>query len=45
MVDLTRSIMLGRLRAGNLLELAYILVTTVVFLAIALRSMRPRLVA
>lgn len=45
MVDLTRSIVLGRLRPGNLLELAYVLVTTVVFIEIALRSMRRRLVA
>jgi lipooligosaccharide transport system permease protein len=44
MVDLTRAMMLGRLRWASLLELAYILVTTVVFTEVALRAMRRRLI-
>ncbi len=45
MIDLTRSITLDRLRWANLLELAYILVTTVITVEIALRNMRRRLIA
>jgi lipooligosaccharide transport system permease protein len=44
MVDLTRAMMLGRLRWASLLELAYILVTTVFFTEVALRAMRRRLI-
>ena len=45
MVDLTRSIALSRLHWENLLELGYIVLTTLVFVEIALRSMRRRLIA
>jgi lipooligosaccharide transport system permease protein len=45
MIDLTRGMMLGRLGWHSLLELAYIAVTTVVFVELALRSMRRRLIA
>ena len=44
MIDLTRGMMLGRLGWYSLLELAYILVTTVIFVELALRSMRRRLI-
>jgi lipooligosaccharide transport system permease protein len=44
MVDLTRAMMLDQLRWASLLELAYILATTIVFTEIALRSMRRRLI-
>ena len=44
MIDLTRAMMLGRLRWASLLELAYILVTTVIFTEVALRAMRRRLI-
>jgi lipooligosaccharide transport system permease protein len=43
-IDLTRGIMLDRLGAHSLLELAYLLVTTLVFTELALRSMRRRLI-
>lgn len=45
MIDLTRGMVLGRLGWHSLLELAYILVTTVIFVELALRSMRRRLIA
>jgi len=44
MVDLTRSMMLDRLHWGSLLQLAYILLTTGIFLELALRNMRRRLI-
>lgn len=44
MIDLTRDMMLQRLDAASLLELAYVVVTTVVFLELALRFMRRRLI-
>ncbi|MHB0980773.1 MAG: ABC transporter permease [Thermoleophilia bacterium] len=43
-IDLTRGIMLDRLGMHSLLELAYLLVTTLVFTELALRSMRRRLI-
>lgn len=43
-IDLTRGIMLGRLGVHSLLELGYVAVTTLVFVELALRSMRRRLI-
>ncbi len=43
-IDLTRGMMLDRLGMHSLLELAYVLATTVIFLEIALRGMRRRLI-
>ncbi|MHB8869821.1 MAG: ABC transporter permease [Thermoleophilia bacterium] len=43
-IDLTRGIMLDRLGTHSLLELAYLVVTTAVFVELALRSMRRRLI-
>ncbi|MCL5942713.1 MAG: ABC transporter permease, partial [Actinobacteria bacterium] len=44
MIDLTRGIMLDRLHWAALPQLAYILVTTLLFGELALRSMRRRLI-
>ncbi|GAB4246522.1 MAG: ABC transporter permease [Thermoleophilia bacterium] len=44
MIDLTRGMMLGTLGTHSLLELAYIVISTLLFLEIALRSMRRRLI-
>jgi lipooligosaccharide transport system permease protein len=44
MIDVTRDIMLGRLSWTAVPELAYIAATTILFLEIALRSMRRRLI-
>ncbi len=44
MIDLTRSMMLHALSWNSLLELAYILITTAVFVELALRAMRRRLI-
>ncbi len=43
-IDLTRGIMLDRLGLHSLLELAYLIVATVVFMELALRNMRRRLI-
>lgn len=43
-IDLTRGIMLDRLGTHSLLQLVYLLVTTAVFVELALRSMRRRLI-
>ncbi len=43
-IDLTRSIMLDRLGPHSLLQLAYLMVATLVFVELALRSMRRRLI-
>ncbi|HZK48441.1 MAG TPA: ABC transporter permease [Thermoleophilia bacterium] len=43
-IDLTRGMMLDRLGMHSLLELAYVAVTTLVFVELALRSMRRRLI-
>ncbi len=45
LIDLTRSITLHRLSWTSLLELAYLLVTTAIFLELALRGMRRRLIS
>ena len=45
LIDLTRAMMLDRLQWTSLLELAYILVTTAIFLELALRGMRRRLIS
>jgi lipooligosaccharide transport system permease protein len=44
-VDLTRDIMLDTLDVWSLVELAYIVATTVIFLELALRLMRNRLIS
>jgi lipooligosaccharide transport system permease protein len=43
-IDLTRGIMLDRLGWHSLLELAYVTVTTLILVEVALRSMRRRLI-
>jgi lipooligosaccharide transport system permease protein len=45
LVDLTRDMMLSRLDGWSLLELGYILATTILFLELALRFMRKRLIS
>jgi lipooligosaccharide transport system permease protein len=45
LIDLTRDMMLNRLNAWSSLELAYILGTTILFLELALRFMRRRLIS
>jgi lipooligosaccharide transport system permease protein len=44
LIDLTRDMMLDRLDVWSIAQLAYILVTTLIFLEVALRLMRRRLI-